>query len=199
MKDEIRILLLEDNPTDAELVQHALRRGGVNFRIEHVDNKHAFIRRLENCAYDLILSDFSLPTIDGYTALEIAQERCPQIPFIFVTGTLGEEVAIEALKKGATDYVLKHRLARLVPSVHRALREAKDRVERKRAEEQLRQSHEQLRALSVYLQYVREEERIRIAREVHDELGQALTGLKLQLSWLSNRLPRSIRWVRAKA
>src|ERR1051325_7755065 len=199
MKDEIRILLLEDNPTDAELVQHALRRGGVNFRIEHVDNKHAFIRRLENCAYDLILSDFSLPTIDGYTALEIAQERCPQIPFIFVTGTLGEEVAIETLKKGATDYVLKHRLTRLVPSVHRALREARERSERRRAQEQLRQSHEQLRSLSVYLQHVREEEQIRIAREVHDELGQALTGLKLQLTWLTSRLPKRLKSLHEKA
>jgi response regulator RpfG family c-di-GMP phosphodiesterase len=119
-------------------------------------------------------------------ALEVAKEKCPDVPFIFVTGTLGEELAIETLKKGATDYVLKHRLPRLVPSVHRALREAKERVERKRAEAQLRESHDQLRALSVYLQYVREEERTTIAREVHDELGQALSGLKLQLVWLTN-------------
>jgi signal transduction histidine kinase len=137
----------------------------------------------------LILSDFSLPTIDGYTALAIAQEKCPDVPFIFVSGTLGEETAIETLKKGATDYVLKHRLTRLVPSVHRAMREAKERAERRRAQEQLRNSHKQLRTLSVYLQHVREEEQIRIAREVHDELGQSLTGLKLQLTWLASRLP----------
>ena len=112
------------------------------------------------------------------------------MPFIFVTGTLGEEVAIETLKKGATDYVLKQRLSRLVPSVHRALREAEERANAQSAEERLRQSHEQLRALSVHLQYVREEERIRIAREVHDELGQSLTGLKLQLTWLAACLPR---------
>jgi len=88
-----------------------------------------------------------------------------------------------------------------VPSVERALREAEVRAERRRAEERLRESHEQLRALSVYLQYVREEERIRIAREVHDELGQALTGLKLQLTWLAGRLPRkrSALHVRVKA
>jgi len=114
---------------------------------------------------------------------------------------LGEDVAIETLKNGAIDYVLKHRLSRLVPSVERALREAEARAERRRAEERLRESHEQLRALSVYLQYVREEERIRIAREVHDELGQALTGLKLQLTWLAGRLPRkrSAIHVRVKA
>jgi signal transduction histidine kinase len=154
-----------------------------------VDNRAAFIRELDRLAPDLILSDFALPSFDGYAALALAQQHRPAAPFIFVTGTLGEEVAIETLKKGATDYVLKHRLARLVPSVHRALREAHVRAERHRAEAQLRQSHEQLRALSMHLQDVREEERIRIAREVHDELGQALTGLKLQLTWLLGRLP----------
>jgi signal transduction histidine kinase len=141
----------------------------------------------------LILSDYSLPGFDGYAALSIAKAKCPDIPFIFVTGTMGEEVAIETLKNGATDYVLKHRLARLVPSVHRALREAQERSERRRAQEQLRESHERLRALSVYLQHVREEERTRIAREVHDELGQALTSCKLDLSWLASRLPRKFK------
>jgi signal transduction histidine kinase len=106
---------------------------------------------------------------------------------------MGEEVAIETLKSGATDYVLKTRLSRLMPAVTRALREAHDRAEHRRAEEQLRESHEQLRALSIYLQSVREEERTRIAREVHDELGQALTGCKLDLSWIAGKLPRSLK------
>jgi len=199
LKNEIRILLLEDNVTDAGLVRHALRKGCLDFSLEHVDHKTAFIRQLEKCPPDLILSDFSLPSLDGYTALKIAQKKCPDTPFIFVTGTLGEETAIETLKKGATDYVLKQRLSRLVPSVHRALREAEERAERRRAEEKLRQSHEQLRALSIHLQHVREEERIRIAREVHDELGQALTGLKLQLTWLAGRLPEQLPALQKKA
>jgi signal transduction histidine kinase len=195
----IDILLLEDSPMDVKLIEHALRRGGPGFKVEHVDNKRAFIRRLKKQVPDLILSDFSLPTIDGYTALAIAQKHCPDVPFIFVSGTLGEETAIETLKKGATDYVLKHRLARIVPSVQRALREAKERTGRRRAQEQLRQSHKQLRTLSEYLQHVREEEQIRIAREVHDELGQALTGLKLQLTWLARRLPRRSKVMQDKA
>lgn len=199
MKNDIRILLLEDSATDAGLVRHALQMGGLGFSCEHVDNKTAFLRQLETYQPDLILSDFSLPSLDGYTALEIAQEKCPDTPFIFVTGTLGEEVAIETLKKGATDYVLKQRLSRLVPSVHRALREAEERTERRRAEEKLLQSHEQLRALLVHLQHVREEERIRIAREVHDELGQSLTGLKLQLTWLAGRLPKNLAALLKKA
>lgn len=200
MKNEIRILLLEDSRADADLIQHALRKGGLPFSLKHVDTRSSFIHSLDaHDGPDLILSDFSLPSFDGFTALAIAREKVPELPFIFVTGTLGEELAIDTLKKGATDYVLKHRLSRLVPSVHRALREAKERAERKRAEKNLRESHKQLRALSVYLQYVREEERIRIAREVHDELGQSLTALKLQLTWLTSRLPTRSTELIAKA
>src|SRR5207245_2918999 len=154
--------------------------------LKRVDCKAEFVRELEKTPLHLILSDYALPSFDGLAALAIAREKCPDVPFIFVTGTMGEEVAIETLKNGATDYVLKTRLSRLVPSVHRALREAQGRAERQRAQQQLRESHEQLRALSAHLQTVREQERTRIAREVHDELGQALTGLKLDLSRLGN-------------
>jgi signal transduction histidine kinase len=101
---------------------------------------------------------------------------------------MGEEVAIDMLTRGATDYVLKNRLTRLTPSVNRALAESAQRREHTRAEEKLQRSHDQLRALTGHLQFVREEERTRIAREVHDELGQALTGLRLDLSWLSGKL-----------
>lgn len=191
--------MLEDSATDADLVRHALNAGGVAFTARQVDTRAAFIRAIENLPPDLILSDFALPAFDGYSALIIAQAKCPDVPFIFVTGTLGEEVAIETLKKGATDYVLKQRLNRLVPSVERALREARVLAERRQAEVQLRDSREQLRALSVYLQHVREEEQIRIAREVHDELGQQLTGLKLQLTWLCGRLPKKLESLHEKA
>lgn len=199
MKKSLRILLLEDSATDAELVHHTLRRGGLNLSMECVDNRNDFIRQLRESPPDVILADFSLPGFDGYAALALAQEVCPGTPFIFVTGTMGEEVAIESLKKGATDYVLKHRLGRLVPSVSRALREARERAERRLAEKRLRDSHEQLRSLSVHLRKMREEERTRIAREVHDELGQALTGLKLQLTWLAGRLPRELKALEAQA
>src|SRR5690349_2131231 len=130
VKNEIRILLLEDSRADADLIQHALRKGGLPFSLKHVDTRSSFIHSLDaHDGPDLILSDFSLPSFDGFTALAIAREKVPELPFIFVTGTLGEELAIDTLKKGATDYVLKHRLSRLVPSVHRALREAKERAE----------------------------------------------------------------------
>jgi signal transduction histidine kinase len=185
--------MLEDDAADAKLIAHTLRQGGISFSARRVETKADFLHELGTSPPDLILSDYALPSFDGYRALAIVLRKCPHIPFIFVTGTLGEEVAIETLKHGATDYVIKTRLSRLVPSVRRAMREAEERAERKRAEAQLRASHEQLRALSVYLQYVREEERTRIAREVHDELGQALTGLKLDLARLGGQLPKRLK------
>jgi signal transduction histidine kinase len=193
VKRDFHILLLEDDAADAELTKFALRKGGLHFSLARVDTRHDFLHQLEEHPPTLILSDYSLPGFNGHDALDLARQRCPDTPFIFVTGTLGEEVAIETLKSGATDYVLKTRLARLVPAVNRALREAEVRAEHKKAAEQLRESHEQLRALSVYLQTVREEERTRIAREVHDELGQALTGCKLDLSWIASKLPKDQR------
>ena len=193
VKKDIRILMLEDDAADAELTRFALRKSGLHFSIVRVESRDEYLQELERHQPELILSDYSLPGFNGSTALNIAQERCPETPFIFVTGTMGEEVAIETLKSGATDYVLKTRLSRLVPAVHRALREAHDRAERRRAEEELRQSHQQLRALSRYLQSVREEERTRIAREVHDELGQALTSCKLDLSWIASKMPKELK------
>jgi signal transduction histidine kinase len=195
---ELRILLLEDNAPHAELVEHFLRESGLKFAIVRVDTREAFEEQLERRAPDMILSDYALPAFDGYTALAIAKKKAPNTPFIFVTGTMGEEVAIETLKSGATDYVLKTRLGRLGPAVHRALRESADRRERQRAEDKLRRSLDQLRALTTYLQYVREEERTRIAREVHDELGQQLTGLKLDMSWLASKLGKNAKPVQQK-
>lgn len=193
MKRNLHILLLEDDVADAELIKYALAQSGLAHLLERVDGREDYLQSIEKTKPDLILSDYHLPGFDGLEALDLARTLVPDTPFIFVTGTLGEERAIETLKRGASDYVLKNSLPQLVPAVHRALREAESRAERLRAEERLRESHEQLRALSIYLQYVREEERTRIAREVHDELGQALTGLKLDLAWIAGRLPRSQR------
>src|SRR5437870_3961836 len=185
--------MLEDDAADAELTKYALRKGGLNFSLARVETRDRYIKQLEQNPPSLILSDYSLPGFDGHAALAIAREKCPETPFIFVTGTMGEEVAIETLKSGATDYVLKTRLSRLIPAVNRALREAGERAKHRRAQEQLRESHEQLRALSTYLQTVREEERTRIAREVHDGLGQALTGCKLDVSWIAGKLSKDQR------
>ncbi len=198
MKKAIQILMLEDDAADAELSSFTLRKDGVHFSMQRVETLDDYVRALEDNPPRLILSDYSLPGFNGHDALQIARQKCPETPFIFVTGTLGEEVAIETLKSGATDYVLKTRLSRLASAVERALREAGERAEHRRAGEQLRQSHEQLRALSTYLQRVREEERTRIAREVHDELGQALTSCKLDLAWIAGKLPRELKGLQDK-
>lgn len=140
----LRLLLLEDNVLDAELTLAELESAGFDFTWTRVENETDYRSELARCCPDLILADYSLPAFDGATALDIARESCPQVPFIFVSGALGEELAIETLKRGATDYVLKQRLQRLGPSVHRALREAEDRLARTRLEDQLRQRANEL-------------------------------------------------------
>jgi signal transduction histidine kinase len=186
----LRIVLMEDSEPDAELIRETLLESGMNFALVTVDSIEDFEAELSQRPPNVILSDYWLPMFDGSTALELAKQIAPDVPFIFVTGVLGEEVVIEMLKRGATDYVLKTRLVRLVPAVTRALRESGQKLENRKAEERLRRSRDQLRALTGHLQFVREEERTRIAREVHDELGQALTGLKIDLSWLSGKVGR---------
>ncbi len=138
MTNPLRILHLEDNPLDSELIQSTLEEEGLVCEFLRVETRAAFIEALEHQSLDLILSDYSLPSFDGLSAMAIVHEQKYELPFLIVTGTLGEEVAIETLKSGATDYVLKHRLSRLVPSVRRALSEARARDERKHAEDALR-------------------------------------------------------------
>lgn len=138
----LRILNLEDNPVDRELIHATLTEGGLPCEVLQVESRADFSAALESDEFDVILADYSLPSFDGLSALKIAQETSPDVPFILVSGVLGEETAIEALKSGATDYVLKQRLQRLVPAVQRALRESEERKGRKRAEEALRQSEE---------------------------------------------------------
>src|SRR5881398_1542860 len=147
MNFPLRVLHLEDDARDTELVQAALEAEGIQSELTRVEREQDFLAALKRESLDLILADYTLPSFDGLSALRIAQQHLPDVPFIFVSGTLGEDVAIEALKTGATDYVLKTRLGRLGPSVNRALREARERANRKRAEEAVRQSEKQLRDL----------------------------------------------------
>ena len=139
-KSALRILLLEDNSSDAELIREMLEADHFVCDVTRVQTRTEFLAHLENDGIDLILADYTLPSFDGISALKLGRSARPELPFIFVSGTLGEEVAIEALKTEATDYVLKTRLSRLVPSVQRALAEARERAERKKAEEALRRS-----------------------------------------------------------
>jgi two-component sensor histidine kinase len=143
----LRILLLEDSALDAELVTEALIEAGLPVSIERVVSADEFTRAVQDESWDLILADYLLPAFNGLNALEIAQEMARATPFVFVSGALGEEVAVEALKRGATDYVLKDKLDRLPATVLRALAEARERGERKRAQDALQQMLDERTAL----------------------------------------------------
>jgi two-component sensor histidine kinase len=143
----LRILLLEDSALDAELVTEALIDAGLPVAIERVVSADEFTRAVRDESWDLILADYLLPAFNGLNALEIAREMALATPFVFVSGALGEEVAVEALKRGATDYVLKDKLDRLPATVLRALAEARERGERKRAQDALQQMLDERTAL----------------------------------------------------
>jgi diguanylate cyclase (GGDEF)-like protein/PAS domain S-box-containing protein len=147
MNQTLKVLLLEDLPTDVELVSRQLRNAGLECEIACVADEASFVRGLDEFAPDLILSDFSLPLFDGLSALDIARARRPDIPYIFVSGTIGEERAIESMKRGATDYVLKSNLRRLPAAITRALNEARERAARMQAEQALRMTEERFRLL----------------------------------------------------
>ncbi len=140
MTSPLRILHLEDNCVDAQVVERTLAAGGVSCSITRAAMRAEFLKALENGGFDLILADYRLPDFDGLSALGICREQCPDIPFILVTGTLGEEQAVESMQKGATDYVVKARLCRLCPAVRRAISEAEARAARKKVEEQFVQA-----------------------------------------------------------
>jgi two-component system, cell cycle sensor histidine kinase and response regulator CckA len=141
MSDQaLQIIFVEDSRIDMELEEFELRKGGFRFTSRQIETPEELVEALKGCRPDLIISDYSLPRMDGLTALRIAQERCPDIPFIFVSGTLGEERAVQSLQQGATDYVVKERLGRLSPAVRRALQEARERRAHRKLEEQLLQA-----------------------------------------------------------
>ena len=147
MKTSLRILNLEDNANDAALNNAMLSARWPECELVRVETQDDFVAALEDGGFDVILSDYTMPGFDGWRALALAHERRPEIPFLFVSGTIGEDTAIEALKNGATDYVLKHRLLRLIPAVDRALREAGEHADCERAEESMRQSEHKYREL----------------------------------------------------
>src|SRR5271170_3178244 len=128
MKQPLQLVMVEDSAADAELVARQLAKAGLVVDIRRVQTEEEFVSALQNRKPDLILSDFSLPQFDGLRAFDLALVHAPETPFIYVSGTIGEERAIEALQRGATDYVLKGNLARLANAVERALREAELRA-----------------------------------------------------------------------
>jgi signal transduction histidine kinase len=214
MKKELRILFLEDNPPDAALVEKALKKGGFPVSLKRVDTEEEFLREWKDFSPDLIFSDYTLPSFSGHAALALIRKTDPEIPFIFVSGSIGEERAIEALKDGATDYVLKDRLGKLVPAVERALREVQERRDKKVLQAQLFQAQKLeaigrlaagvahdfnnlLTAVAGYSELILQSPKIdprltRFAQEIHSAAGRA-TQLTKQLLAFSRREERSAR------
>ena len=143
----LRILHLEDSPADAELVGHVLRKAGLDATLLRVETRAQFIAQLEEFKPDLILADYKLPEFDGLQALALAREKNPLTPFIFVTGVMGEETAIETLKNGASDYIIKDRLSRLPNAIRQALERHQELVKRTQATHDLLVSETRFRIL----------------------------------------------------
>ena len=148
MSQPLRVLHLEDNKNYSSLVRSKLAAEGFTPEVVCVETREDFLAALEQAPFDLIIADYYLPTYDGLKALTLAQLKRPETPILLVSGTIGEEAAIESLKAGATDYVLKHWPERLVPAVRRALREAEERRQRQQAESTLLRREKYFRAIS---------------------------------------------------
>ncbi|MBA3443729.1 MAG: PAS domain S-box protein [Gemmatimonadales bacterium] len=146
-EDALRILILEDVPMDAELMEYELERARIPFASRRVDSRDEFLRELEEFGPDLILSDYTLPRFDGMTALSLARERAPSIPFLIVTGSVNEETAVGCMKAGATDYLLKSNLARIGPAIQAALERARAQAQKTQAEAALAASERRFRSL----------------------------------------------------
>jgi signal transduction histidine kinase len=189
----LRALVLEDAPTDAELALFALAEGGFRCLPTVVAGRSAFEAAFAPGRYDLVLADYSLPDYTGLEALAFVRRTDALVPFMLVSGALGEERAVEALRTGATDYILKQGLARLAPAVRRALTERREHERHLATSRALELSQVQLRALSRRLLEVQEEERRSLARDLHDDLGQALTALKIQLESLARGVDKGLR------
>jgi len=211
----LRVLFVEDSLADAFLLERALTRGGFRVVSERVDTAEQMIRALEEREWDLILCDHSMPQFSSPAALKILQEKKLDLPFIIVSGHIEEEMAVSTMDSGAHDYIMKDRLARLVPAVDRELREAEVRRARAKSEEELRRAQEDLEArveqrtaalketnqklcdvleerkrLEAELLEIAENERRRIGFDLHDDLGQKLTGMLLLARALEQRLSR---------
>jgi signal transduction histidine kinase len=174
-KSSVRILYLEDDRNDVELVCAKLEDEGLACSVIPVETQGDFVKALNDNGFDVILADYKLPSFDGLTALGIAREKAPDVPFIFVSGSMGEELAIDSLKRGATDYVLKQRLSRLGPAMRRALEEAQEHREREKAEEEVRkyQQHleEMVKERTVQLEAANEQLEREIAERKEAEKG----------------------------
>jgi len=182
-RTSLRVLHLEDSELDHELEMAHLRRGGVQVESMRVDSEPAFRAALQ-VPWDIVLSDFNVPGFSGLAALEIVKSLDRPPPFILVSGEIGEDVAVAAMRNGASDYLLKANLARLAPAVEHAIDAHEARLAREASEQELTHSRQRLSELAQHLQTSVDNERAAIAREIHDDVGGSLTALKFDIAWI---------------
>jgi signal transduction histidine kinase len=182
----LRILHLEDSELDHELVLANLLRAGMKVRVQRVETRAEFEAALGE-RWDAIVSDFNLPGFSGLDALRLLRARDDTTPFVLVSGEIGEDTAVAAMRDGASDYLLKNRLARLAPALEHAIDAARTQAARQSADRELELSRQRLAELARHLQTRVEAERAAIAREIHDDVGGSLTALKFDLDWIRRR------------
>jgi signal transduction histidine kinase len=194
----LRILHLEDSELDHELALAHLRRGGLAVDVRRVDTRADFEAALDE-PWDAIVSDFNLPGFSGLLALELVRARDSTVPFIIVSGEIGEDTAVAAMRSGASDYLLKNNLARLAPALEVAIDAARTRAARLQADHDLALSRQRLAELARHLQTRVEAERAAIAREIHDDVGGSLTALKFEIDWIRRHSSEPVVQQRALA
>ncbi|HOL37926.1 MAG TPA: response regulator, partial [Rubrivivax sp.] len=192
----VRLLHLEDSEPDHALVMAQLQRAGLRTRARRVETRHGFERALDE-PWDLVLSDYHLPGFTGLEALALLRDAAPTLPFILVSGQIGEDMAVEAMRNGADDYLLKNNLARLVPAIEHAIAAHEARRARAAADRELAASRQRLSELAQHLQTSVEAERHAIAREIHDDVGGSLTALKFELDWIRRHAGQALVQQRA--
>ena len=180
----LRLLLIEDFEADAFLIREVLNTGGYNVVAERVEDSAGMLKALREQEFDVVISDYNLPAFSGKEALMLMLEHGYQIPFVVVSGAIGEETAVDLMKSGAHDYLMKSNLSRLVPAVKNAIRAGELQKLNTRAEQELKDSREKLRELSNHLENVREQDRANFARDLHDAVGANLTTIKMDMAQL---------------
>ena len=180
----LRVLHVEDSVPDHELALLHLLRAGLRIDCSRVDTEDGLRHALATQRWDVVLSDFNLPGFNGLRAQEILRESGQDLPFILVSGEIGEDTAVAAMRNGADDYLLKNNLSRLAPAVEHAIAAHRDRLARARADRELAASRQRLSELAQHLQTSVEMERAAIAREIHDDVGGSITAIQFDLAWI---------------